>query len=74
MTALDRSAAAAKHGFAAARPSFLGRIARALATRRERQALLTLDDALLRDIGLTREEALAEAARPLWDAPATWRV
>ena len=36
---------------------------RRLATRR---ALLELDDAQLQDIGLTREQARAEALRPFW--------
>lgn len=47
---------------------------------RQRRQLARLDDALLRDIGLTRGEALTEAQRsvfddgrkPLWNAPAYW--
>jgi uncharacterized protein YjiS (DUF1127 family) len=38
-----------------------------------RKALRKLDDHLLRDIGLTRAEAEAEASRPVWDAPLHWR-
>jgi uncharacterized protein YjiS (DUF1127 family) len=34
--------------------------------RRQRQALLELDDRLLRDIGLTREQAEREAHKPVW--------
>jgi len=34
---------------------------------RERHALARLDDAALNDIGLTRDEANAEANRPFWD-------
>jgi uncharacterized protein YjiS (DUF1127 family) len=45
---------------------------RALSVHRQRQALLRMDAALLRDIGLTREQALAEARRPIWDAPPNW--
>ena len=37
---------------------------------RERQRLLDLDEHLLRDIGLTREQAEKEAARWLWKAMA----
>lgn len=37
--------------------------------RRERQLLATLDDRMLKDIGLTRTEANLEAARPGWDVP-----
>jgi hypothetical protein len=32
-----------------------------------------LDDRLLADIGLTRSEALSEAGRAPWDAPAHWK-
>lgn len=57
---------------ATTRPNALGAFARALAqafraatTRRE---LAEMDDRMLRDIGLTRSDALAEAARKPWDA------
>ena len=43
------------------------------AVARQRRALLRLDDAALRDMGLTREQALLEAGRPAWDLPASWR-
>ncbi len=33
---------------------------------RERRMLATLDDRLLRDIGISRSQALAEAAKPCW--------
>jgi uncharacterized protein YjiS (DUF1127 family) len=33
---------------------------------RQRRALAELDDRLLRDIGLTPEEALRECANPFW--------
>ena len=51
----------------------LSALPRLITMHRERRALLRLDDHLLRDIGLTRETALREAARPVWDAPAAWR-
>ena len=35
--------------------------------RRQRRDLLLLDDHLLNDIGVSREEALREAHRPLWE-------
>lgn len=41
---------------------------------RERQHLLRLDASQLHDIGLNRDQAVAEAARPIWDVPATWRT
>ncbi|MGD9511156.1 MAG: DUF1127 domain-containing protein [Geminicoccaceae bacterium] len=34
--------------------------------RRQRRLLATLDDHHLHDIGVTREQALAEARRPPW--------
>ncbi len=40
---------------------------------RQRQQLLTLDAALLADIGVTPEQAAAEAHRSLWDVPKSWR-
>ncbi|WP_136684999.1 DUF1127 domain-containing protein [Falsirhodobacter xinxiangensis] len=39
--------------------------------RRQRIKLSQLDDARLADIGLTRNQAEAEAAR--WDVPTNWR-
>ncbi|KAA2313636.1 DUF1127 domain-containing protein [Pseudooceanicola sediminis] len=52
----------------------LSRLAMLLGIHRERRALHHLDDALLRDIGLTRHEARTEARRPAWDAPERWRA
>ena len=37
-----------------------------LERRRQRRALATLDDHLLRDVGLQREQARDEAAKPFW--------
>ncbi|MCH2163799.1 MAG: DUF1127 domain-containing protein [Marinovum sp.] len=39
---------------------------------RQRQDLARLDDAQLRDLGLTRQEAQDEASRPAWDVPNHW--
>ncbi len=39
---------------------------------RQRRALSTLDDAALKDVGITRKEAEAEARRPFWDVPSHW--
>lgn len=44
-----------------------------LAARRQRAALAQLDAAHLADIGLSARAALAEANRPFWDVPASWR-
>ena len=40
---------------------------------RQRRALSQLDAARLRDIGLNVQQAHAEANRPIWDVPQTWR-
>jgi uncharacterized protein YjiS (DUF1127 family) len=49
---------------------WLGRIAasvnRALQRRRQRNALLELDDRRLNDIGLTRDRVREESRKPLW--------
>jgi uncharacterized protein YjiS (DUF1127 family) len=45
-----------------------------LALRRERARLAQLDDHILADIGISRDQALAEASRPVWDAPQHWRA
>jgi uncharacterized protein YjiS (DUF1127 family) len=36
---------------------------------RQRRRLLSLDDRMLKDIGITRAEAMREGTRPFWDAP-----
>ncbi|WP_170409559.1 DUF1127 domain-containing protein [Ruegeria atlantica] len=40
---------------------------------RQRQTLAKLDDRALEDIGITREQAEAEASRSIWDAPDFWQ-
>jgi hypothetical protein len=42
----------------------------ALVVARERRALMQLDDSMLKDIGLSRGQAFAEASRPFGDIPA----
>ena len=46
---------------------------RIYAVWRSRRALEALDAAALRDIRLSYKEAKAEADRPFWDVPDTWR-
>ena len=70
MFAITRSPALA---CAPRRISLLDRITRARALWRSRKALATLSAAQRADVGLTRDEATAEAARPFWDAPQHWR-
>ena len=55
---------------AAAPASLLGRISKALTVRRERRALMALDDRMLADVGLSRADAYREAHRPFLDVPA----
>jgi uncharacterized protein YjiS (DUF1127 family) len=67
----NSSAASSRHGGAGTyRPGwairFLNWCAWCSARSRQRQALAQLDDRLLRDIGKTRQQASAEAARPFW--------
>jgi uncharacterized protein YjiS (DUF1127 family) len=45
---------------------FLRWCARCSERSRQRQALAELDDHFLKDIGKTRQEAMAEAAKPFW--------
>jgi len=52
----------------------LGLFAEALVVWQQRRALARLDDARLCDIGLSREDARREAARPVWDVPTGWRA
>ena len=58
----------------ALRPLSLARKLRAvLVLRRQRRTLARLDETVLRDIGISRKAAQAEARRPFWDVPDTWR-
>ncbi|AEM41630.1 DUF1127 domain-containing protein [Ketogulonicigenium vulgare] len=52
-----------------ARVSLIARLAFALRVRQERRHLVQLDDHLLKDLGLSRDEVQAEAGRKLWDTP-----
>lgn len=42
--------------------------------RRQRRALLELSDEVLKDIGISRADAMREAGRPFWDTEVdSWR-
>ncbi|MEM8633226.1 MAG: DUF1127 domain-containing protein [Pseudomonadota bacterium] len=41
---------------------------------RQRRTLADLSPHQLRDIGLTKEAAKRESARPIWDVPGHWRL
>jgi len=55
------------------RVSVLSALAHFHGVWRQRQALKKLDDAQLRDIGITRAQAVTESRRNIWDAPSNWR-
>jgi len=65
------------HSLLLLRPTFLANLPRRLLAAavlaRSRRALRHLDDHLLRDIGLTRPEALTESERASWDVPRHWK-
>lgn len=72
---MSRIAAFAQGYSKLSRPVLLAaRLSAAVSLRRQRQALSRLDAERLADIGVTRDEAAAESARPVWDVPATWRL
>ncbi len=41
---------------------------------KQRQDLKNLDDHMLADIGVSYRDAFAEAHKPVWDVPNTWRA
>lgn len=53
--------------------ALLATVRRMLTLRRQRAGLRHLDAHLLADIGVSRQEAEAEAERPFWDVPAGWQ-
>ncbi|MDK3018138.1 DUF1127 domain-containing protein [Pseudodonghicola flavimaris] len=55
------------------RPALIARLAHMISVHRQRRALIKLDDRALEDIGISRSQARAEASRPFWDAPESWR-
>lgn len=50
----------------------LARLAAFMGIARQRRALMHLNDDLLRDIGITREQAIHEARKAPWDVPHHW--
>jgi uncharacterized protein YjiS (DUF1127 family) len=58
-------------------PQRLGLIKRLWALQalaRQRRTLARLSPERLDDLGLTRDAAQTEAARPVWDAPTHWKA
>ena len=64
---------ALKNACAPKRRFSLSMIRDALSLHRQRKTLARLDARALEDIGVTREQAQAEAARYVWDAPEFWQ-
>ena len=54
--------------------SLLDRLNSVSSLYRSRVRLAQLDDQMLADIGVSRNDAEAEAERPVWDAPNTWKL
>ena len=54
------------------RTSLLTLIRKAIELKRQRRSLLRLSNRQLADIGISRDDAQREAARPIWDIPADW--
>ena len=73
MTTFTQRRPAALTTAATARPGPGRRLLDYLALYAQRRALAQLDDVALEDIGVSRDAALEEAERPLWDVPAHWR-
>ena len=63
---------ALSHRVACAQPARLS-ILRSFALWRSRRDLANLDADALADVGISPQEAKAEAQRPVWDAPASWK-
>jgi len=58
--------------FAVSRAQGFSRLLHWMAVAKTRRDLSALDSAALQDIGVSAEQAQAEAARPMWDAPSRW--
>ena len=65
----DHSVSTTSNAGLQAGTSVLKRLFLALNVRRQRQALLSLDERMLADIGLSQADVYREAHRPLMDLP-----
>ncbi len=52
--------------------SVLGTLGHMIAVARQRRHLRALDDRMLKDIGISRHDALAEGRQTIWNAPDHW--
>ena len=53
--------------------SIWAKIGTMIAIHRQRRDLLALDEHMLRDIGVSRSEALEEGRQAMWNVPHHWR-
>ena len=53
--------------------SFVAYLVCMVMLRRQRKALLNLNADQLDDIGISAQDAPAEAAQPIWNVPAHWK-
>lgn len=61
------------NGLPPRRASLWSRLWQQIELNKQRRGLSKLPPHILRDIGLSADEARKEANRPLWDVPSTWR-
>lgn len=61
-----------RHNTLIRRVSALRAVRQVLETWKQRHDLAQLDDHLLEDIGVTRQEASTEIERSIWDVPGHW--
>jgi uncharacterized protein YjiS (DUF1127 family) len=71
MSTLTLTTLAHSTGSVPAHTGLISRLVRILTIRRERRALMALDDRMLADVGLSRTDAYREAHRRLFDLPGT---
>ncbi|MCH2095010.1 MAG: DUF1127 domain-containing protein [Rhodobacteraceae bacterium] len=70
---MSRAVSLSGYATHSSRKGFLETLLKFDALRRQRNALSRLDETALKDVGLTREQALTEAGRPVWDSPQHWK-
>lgn len=58
----------------ARRYGFIQRVLMLASLARQRRRLGELPDHLLEDVGISRDAAIREARRPIWDAPDHWKL
>ncbi len=54
-------------------PFLFAVLSTAIAARKQRKVLKSLETAQLNDLGITYKQALREARKPIWDVPKHWK-